>query len=600
MNTLLIGILLSAGAFLFFFVILLLFLRERSANKRVAALSVEDPQTYARQATIAHMASKKRSSLDWPLSRLKSNYKLIQAACEDLNENLLKKVDVPAPAEWLLDNFYIIESQYRILLSELRRKEYLRLPVLQSGPYKGYARVYAMAVELIAGGNNTLDDAALLSYFSAYQAKNILLEREVRALPIVLRLVNIEDIRYLCEDIINEVKSRKRADAVYDAFFKETSDKATKFHTALVASIKSGAGVDLTFAEHLCYRLRRAERNPVDAMRMLETILSKLGTSADEVTQMEHSAQSLATVAMESSVKRLHYFSSLDWEAFLPAASRIEQILRADSDMVYQNMDLSTRDRYKQQVSRISAASECSEVHTAREALKLAAEARGQGADSARTGHVGYYLVDKGIGELKRLLTGKKHSRSGSERGKMRWALYLLAIAGITGLIALLGVIYGVHAATNAKLLYGILCALALLLPASEIAVYLVNRVVSRALKPSLLPKLELKDGIPDELSTMVIIPTLLPDESRVAGVLQNMEEHYLRNREQNLYFAIIGAFGDACKAHMPADESVMAFALAGIKALNDTYAGGKEIFFFFHRERQYNASNDILFFSTD
>jgi len=187
---------------LFFFVILLLFLRERSANKRVAALSVEDPQTYARQATIAHMASKKRSSLDWPLSRLKSNYKLIQAACEDLNENLLKKVDVPAPAEWLLDNFYIIESQYRILLSELRRKEYLRLPVLQSGPYKGYARVYAMAVELIAGGNNTLDDAALLSYFSAYQAKNILLEREVRALPIVLRLVNIEDIRYLCEDII--------------------------------------------------------------------------------------------------------------------------------------------------------------------------------------------------------------------------------------------------------------------------------------------------------------------------------------------------------------------------------------------------------------
>ena len=163
MNTLLIGILLSAGAFLFFFAILLLFLRERSGNKRVAALSVEDPQTYARQATIAHMASKKRNSLDWPMARLKSNFKLIQSACEDLNENLLKKVDVPAPAEWLLDNFYIIESQVSVLLTQLRRKEYLRLPVLQSGPYKGYARIYAMAVELIAGSNNTLDDAALIS-----------------------------------------------------------------------------------------------------------------------------------------------------------------------------------------------------------------------------------------------------------------------------------------------------------------------------------------------------------------------------------------------------------------------------------------------------
>ena len=235
---------------MFLFVILLLVLRERAGSKRVAALSVEDPQTYARQATIAHMASKKRSSFDWPISRLKSSYKLIQAACADLNDDLQNKVDVPAPAEWLLDNFYIIESQYRVLNTELRSKEYLRLPVLQSGPYKGYARIYAMAVELIAGSNNTLNDASLLSYFSAYQARNILLEREVRALPIVLRLVNIEDIRCLCEDIIAEVKSRKRADAVYDAFVKDTTEKTTKFQAALAASIKAGAGVDLTFAEH--------------------------------------------------------------------------------------------------------------------------------------------------------------------------------------------------------------------------------------------------------------------------------------------------------------------------------------------------------------
>ena len=416
----------------------------------------------------------------------------------------------------------------------------------------------------------------------------------MRALPIVLRLVNIEDIRFLCEDIIAEVKSRKRADAVYDAFLKEGSERSTRFHAALVSGIKAGAGVDLTFAEHLCYRLRRAEQNPADAMKLLEALLSKLGTTADEVTQMEHSAQSLATVAMESSVKRLHYFSSLDWDVLLPAASRIEQVLRADSDMVYETMDLATRDRYKQQVSRISAASRCSEVHTAREALKLAAEARGQGVDSARTGHVGYYLVDEGVCQLKSQLTGHKQKRAECEHGKIRWALYLLAIAGITGAVALLGAIYGTHAATTARFLYGILCAFVLLLPASEIAVYLVNRFISRAMKPSLLPKLELKDGIPQELSTMVIIPTLLPDETRVAEVLQNMEEHYLRNREQNLYFAIIGAFGDACSAHLEADVSVIDSALEGIKALNSKYADEGEIFFFFHRERQYNASNDV------
>ena len=327
---------------------------------------------------------------------------------------------------------------------------------------------------------------------------------------------------------------------------------------------------------------------------MLETALSKLGTSSDEVTQMEHSAQSLATVAMESSVKRMHYFASLDWYALLPAASRLEQILKSDSDMVYQTMDLSTRDSYKRQVSRIAAASQCSEVHTAREALKLAAQARGQGPDSARKGHVGYYLIDEGVSQLKRRLTGKNRGRTESKRAERRWVMYLLAITSIAAIVVFLGAIYGINAAAHAKLLYGVLCALALLLPASEIAVYLVNRVVNRIMKPSLLPKLELKDGIPDELSTMVIIPTLLPDERRVAEVLQTMEEHYLRNREQNLYFAIIGAFGDACSAHMPADESVIASALAGIQTLNGKYAGERDIFFFFHRERQYNASNDV------
>ncbi len=593
-NPLFIGILVLTGAFLFFFMIILLFVRERSGGKRVAALSVEDPHTYARQATIAHLASNKRSSLDWPLTRLKSNFKCIQTACEDLNENLLSKIDVPAPAEWLLDNFYIIDSQYRVLRSELKRKDYLRLPVLQSGPYKGYARVYAMAVELIAGSSSTLDDAALTSYFSAYQAKNILLELEVRALPMVLRLVNMEDIRCLCEDIIAEVKSRKKADAIYELFLKDSAETMTRFRAALTSGILTGAGVDLTFAEHLCYRLRRAERNPSASMGILEAVLSKHGTSADEVTQMEHSAQSLATVAMENSVKRLHYFSSLDWSALLPAASRVEQILCKDNDKVYQTMDMPTRDLYKQQISRIAVDCHCSEVHVAREALKLAADAFGKGLDSERTGHVGYYLIDEGACQLKSLLTGKKQKRAESDRRKTRWFLYLLGISVISAVIVTLGVIYGVQSASSGKVFFGFLCAAVLLIPSSEIAVYLVNRMVGRIAKPKLLPKLELKDGIPDELSTMVIIPTLLPSEDRVSDILKTMEEHYLRNRERNLYFAIIGAFGDACKAHMPADDSVTTFALAGIKALNGRYAEGEDIFFFFHRERQYNASNDI------
>ena len=594
MNILLFGILLSIGAFLFFLAVLLMMHRERSAGKGVASLSIEDPQTYARQSTIAHMVSKKGVARNWPLPELKGSYKLIRLACGLLNDDLVKNLDVPAQAEWLLDNFYIIESQYRVLLGELRKKDYLRLPVLQSGPYKGYARVFAMAIELISGRGNLLDDAALAAYFSAYQAKNILLEREVRALPVVLRLVTFEDIRFLCEDIISEVKSREKADAAYDEFMKDKSAKLQRFHAVLTSGVQMGACVDLTFAEHLCFRLRRSERSPAEAMLALDEVLSKLGTSADEVTQLEHSAQSLATVAMESCVKRLHYFSSLDWSVLLPAASRIEQILREGGDGVYAAMDLATRDAYKRQVSRISALARCSEVHTAREAVRLAADAGKTGPDAGRTGHVGYYLVDEGAAILERHLTGKKQGPAQSSGGRRRWILYLSALALVSAAVTAPGVLYGINMAANAKAFYGILCGLALLPIASAMSVYLVNRLIGRVMKPKLLPKLELKDGIPQELSTMVIIPTLLPDTERVAGVLQSIEEHYLRNREQNLYFAVIGAFGDAAEANLPGDGAVTSAALAGVAALNAKYAGDGEIFYFFHRERQYNRSNNV------
>ncbi len=165
------------------------------------------------------------------------------------------------------------------------------------------------------------------------------------------------------------------------------------------------------------------------------------------MTQTEHSAQSLATVAQESCIKRLHYFSSLDWSALLPAASRIEHILREGGDGIYTEMDLATKDTYKQQVSRIAALARCSEVHTAREAVHMAAEAGKTGPDAGRTGHVGYYLVDEGAALLKSQLTGKKQRLAQSGRRKRRWVLYLSALAAVSAAVTAPGILYGIQMA---------------------------------------------------------------------------------------------------------------------------------------------------------
>jgi hypothetical protein len=102
---------------------------------------------------------------------------------------------------------------------------------------------------------------------------------------------------------------------------------------------------------------------------------------------------------------------------------------------------------------------------------------------------------------------------------------------------------------------------------------------------------LALKEGIPDALSTVVVIPALLPDKKRVDELMENMENHYLGNTEKNLYFALIGAFKDSAEETDSDDPGVIQEASARITALNAKYkTGEKDIFYFYNRKRTYNS----------
>src|ERR1035437_2401459 len=104
----------------------------------------------------------------------------------------------------------------------------------------------------------------------------------------------------------------------------------------------------------------------------------------------------------------------MDWREFVETMSGVEQKLREDPEGVYAKMDFATRDRYRHVVERIAKASGLSEGEVARKAIQLAHEgaagamakagtpgdAGGAGGD--RASHVGYYLIDKGLPQLKR------------------------------------------------------------------------------------------------------------------------------------------------------------------------------------------------------
>jgi len=574
----------------------------RKLNIHDASLTSEELDDHAKKIALEHSVSPKKSLLNWPVPRMNDNYDFILSVYKGLNEDIQKKRTLHASAEWLLDNFYIIEEQVKVLRRELTKKIYLRLPILRTGPFKGYARIFAIAAELVAHTDGQVDETILMDYLKAYQTNNVLFDREIWAVPTVMRLALIESVRPLCENIKNTQLEWRKADEIFEQWMKSESGDTDKASKAIIDSLKAMDNINPSFIEHLSYRLRRSGRSYVLVLRAIDHVLLKFGTDIEQITQKEHNTRSANTVSMGNSITSLRYFGTLDFADFFESASFVEQILRQDPDGTYPQMELSSRNYYRSRIEEMASVYGVSEIHIAKEALALAKQAYldcgGENMDMTirRTWHVGYYLIGDGmkrLGDRQEKTKQPLMNKLGVDNKFLR-RLYLGSIILITLVLAALTIWHLTLTSVPHPLLLSMLTGFVVLIPASEIAVNLVNWIICKALRPAFFPRLELRAGIPEDLGTFVVMPTLLPDVGRVRELLKNLEEHYLTNREENLYFALIGAFRDSDSAVMNDDKTIVDTAMSRIAELNQKYAKpGKDIFYFCHRERQFNEKNN-------
>ena len=98
-------------------------------------------------------------------------------------------------AEWLLDNFYLIEEQIQIARRHLPRGYSRELPRLLNGPCAGLPRVYDIVLELISHVDAQIDATPLSAFIAAYQTVHSLTLGELWAIPIMLRLGLIENLQ---------------------------------------------------------------------------------------------------------------------------------------------------------------------------------------------------------------------------------------------------------------------------------------------------------------------------------------------------------------------------------------------------------------------
>ena len=593
-----------AGIVLVIFLLLLfelLMKKKRPVVRTIdASLTCEELEEHAKKLAIDHVVSKKAILSNWPVPRMNDNFSFIASVYRELSDEVSKKRSVPPAAEWLLDNFYIVEEQVKSIRQDFKRDDYLRLPVLKCGPMKSLARIHVIATELVAHTDGQIDERIITDFLKAYQSNSILLDRELWAMPVMIRLALIDNIRNICEKIRDTHNKWRKADEIADSILKSQSPDENHFKKILKENLMDSHDISLSFVEHLSYRLRRGGREFSPLLRHIDAALARHGTSLDAVTQREHNTQASYAVLIGNSIVSLKFISTVDWVEIFEASSHVSKILSQDPDGTYNLMDLPSRDFYRKKIEYLASEYETSEIHVAQQAVELAARAipQCQTQDSFNPDtldakcHVGYYLAGNGVPELIKSLGYSAKKASGKPHNKKTFTavLYFLSIGVLTFAVAFLIAFYTYKNTDAHNTLLALLSGISLLIPASEAAIFVVNKVSCKLTKPYIFPRLELKDGIPKKYSTMIVIPALLPDVRRVEELIQNLETHYHANREDNLYFALAGDFKDSTEQKMPEDDAIIEAALKGIKELNNKYSkDGVDIFYFFHRHRQFN-----------
>ena len=118
-----------------------------------------------------------------------------------------------------------------------------------------------------------------------------------------------------------------------------------------------------------------------------------------------------------------------------------------------------------------------------------------------------------------------------------------------------------------------------------------MNRGVTESVRRDVLPGLELRDGVPAHLRTLVAVPTLLTTRGGVDEQIERLEIHYLASPEGDLHFALLSDWTDAATETVEGDDALLDAAAAGIARLNRRHgpAAGGERFMLFHRRRVWN-----------
>ena len=480
-------------------------------------------------------------------------------------------------AEWLLDNFPLIEAQLQQIREGVPRSYYTSLPKLAAAPLQGLPRVYGIAWAYVAHTDSVLDPEVFTAFLNAYQDCSELRLSELWALPTTLRVVLLENLRRMADDIAQGKVAREVAHAVWDSALR-LDDSGLDAIYALMRQ----RGLQRSYLTQLWQRM------PTELLKTSPAVVrwtERHCPDGHALMLESQTAQVASNLTVGNIITTLRLIGQVDWVDLIDPVSRSLRVLRQLPSFKHESEQ--TRQQITQSMERLARQAITSEREVAEAVVAAALDVPGGLSAAAAERTAGFYLIGDGRIRLENLLGMATHGTR-TRAGRREWHLTLyVAVMALATLLA----VFLVARHVDVHAWQAILALFLLAWPASEAVAAFMHRLIAESLEVRSLARLDFSGGIPPEHRVLVVIPTLLSSAESNHELMQRLEWHWLANRESEAQFALLTDWVDATSVSLPGDVAVLQDALARLATLNARYgaaAGAPPRFLLLHRPRSW------------
>ena len=493
---------------------------------------------------------------------------------------------VTPAAEWLLDNFHLVEAQLQQIHEGLPRLYYANLPKLADKQLEGLPRVYGIAWAYVAHTDSVLDPLLFTAFLNAYQDINELNLGELWALPTTLRVVLLENLRRVADQIAEGKASREAAHAVWDCAKTWTTKDLDD-----LLEIMQARGLHRGFLTQLW---QRVPDQPAESASPIIGWVAQHCPDGLALIAESQTAQVSANLTISNIISSLRLIGQLEWTELIEPVSRSLRVLSQLPS--FSTESEGTRQQITQAMEKIARDCEKSELDVAKAVVQSAQPSENQSTTNGQQ-TAAYHLIGPGRTPLMAALTLTDNASTSRKylltkpfmRQSWRLPVYLsLLLIGTAGVLLLaangLSQLHNLH--WTSWIALGLMVC-----PASELVSALIHRVIAESTRVMTMPRLNCSAGIPPEHRVLVVIPCLLTSTASTHDLTERLRLHWLANLEDNAQFALLTDWTDAEQASMPDDNIRLQEAIAKISALNQTYPapqGSAVRFLVIHRSRSW------------